>query len=372
MHDREAELLRTAYGELEGEARDYADPARAVAVARRRRTRRATVTSVLAAAAVATVVSVVSVGYGPWASRDAGPAAGITASATARATPGATGPITVRPPENAPALPPGGAGAAGRLVYTGCMDGCPTYLLTADGRQYLLGDTPPPQGNLTLSPDGRWLGLPTATGYELRDLLGGAVHTVKAPQDGAPGAVYSPWTWSADGRRLVLGHHADGKVRAYVTVDLADGRTTALTPPPGSEPVGMLASGEPLLFDESQYGRRSSRVTLAVGDSGRRITLDAGSTPLVTADGGPTVRVDGELIYAVAPDLTAVVVFGTGGEEVIRLPLDPGEAPLAPTRDGFAVLAGSTLEARTDSGARKPLFDLPRETQVVLPGSARH
>ncbi|MBG0829958.1 hypothetical protein HS041_19505 [Planomonospora sp. ID67723] len=369
MEDREAEVLRTAYGELEQGARDYADPARAVAAAGRRRTRRATAAAALAAAAVAAVTVGVT-GYGPWTSQGGGPATGTTASAGP--APGATGPIAVRPPENAPPLPEGGTGVSGRLIYTACMHGCPTYLLTADGRQYLLGEkTAPPHGNLTLSHDGRWLGLPTAAGYELRDLTGGTVHRIEAPRDGAPGAVYSPWTWSADGRRLVLGHHADGEVGAYVTVDLADGRTTALTPPPGFEPVGMLASGEPLLFDESRYGKRSTRVTLAVGDSGRRITLEAGTVPLVTPDGGPAIRVAGERIYAVAPDLTAVVAYDTGGRELARLRPGPGETPIAPVGDGFAVLTGSVLETWTEAGGRTPLYDLPQEAQIVLPGGTR-
>ncbi|GIH95700.1 hypothetical protein ACFFMN_01520 [Planobispora siamensis] len=374
--DREAEVLRTAYGELEREARDYADPVRAVTAARRRRAGRTAAGAVLAAAAVAGVVGLA--GYGPWAPGETGPATGATASATASVTASVTtgptaGPITVRPPASAPPLPEGGAGAAGLLIYTSCVNDCPTYLLTADGRQYLLGGkTAPPPGNLTLSPDGRWLGRPTGTGYELRDLVGGAVHTVDAPRDGAPGAVYSPWTWSADGRRLVLGHHASGEVGSYAEVNLADGRTTALTPDPGFEPVGMLTSGEPLLFEESRYGERATRVALAAGTPGRRITLDAGSTPLVSADGGPSIQVRGERIYAVAPDLTAVVVFGADGGELARLRLKPGETPLAPEGDGFAVLTGSRLERWTASGSRTPLYDLPQEALTVLPGQARH
>ncbi|GIH98408.1 hypothetical protein [Planobispora takensis] len=373
MQDRESEVLRAAYGELEREARDYADPVRAVAAARRRRAGRTAAGGVLAAAAVAGVVGLA--GYGPWASRETGPVTGATASATASATAGPTaGPAAVSPPASAPPLPAEGTGAAGLLVYTGCVNGCPTYLLTADGRQYLLGEkTAPPPGNLTLSPDGRWLGLPAGTGYRLHDLVGGAVHTVDAPPDGAPGAVYSPWTWSADGRRLVLGHHAGGEVGAYVEVDLDDGgRTTALTPARGFEPVGMLASGEPLLFEESRYGERATRVTLTVGESGRRITLDGGSTPLVSADGGPVIWTRGDRIYAAAPDSTAVVVFGADGGELARLRLKPGQTPLAPAGDGLAVLTGSRLELWTASGARRPLYDLPQEALTVLPGQARH
>ncbi|MFG1710344.1 hypothetical protein ACFLIM_44965 [Nonomuraea sp. M3C6] len=367
MESKETKMLRAAYRELELEARDYADPATVAATVRRRRARRATVTAVLAMVTVAGVV-----GYGPWRSSQAGPVTAVMTSATAEAAPGTAGPLTVRPPASASPLPEGTAGASGLLVYTSCTYGCPTYLVLADGRQRLLGEqTVFPPGNITLSPDGRWLGLPIGAGYELRDLIGDAVHVIDAPPKSAPGAVYSPWAWSADGRRLVLGHHTSGDVGAYAQVDPADGTVTALRLPSGSEPLGMLASGEPLLFDESRYGKRSAVIELTVGRTGRRITLDAGSTPLVTANGGPAIQVRGERVYAVAPDLTVVIAFDLDGRELYRLPLSPGETPLAPIGDGFGVLTESALELRTDTGTRT-LYDLPKDVQMVLPGQARH
>lgn len=356
MEHRESEALRAGYRALEEEARDYADPVTAMSRARRRRTG-------LAAAGAALTVTAVLAGVGlqhqPWAA-SVSPAVAVT-----------TTPFVIRPPANAAPLPEHGTGAAGLLVYTTCMHGCPTYLVLTDGRQHLVGEqTPPPPGNLTLSPDGRWLGRPTASGYELQDLIDGTVHEITSPRPTEPGLVLSPWAWSAGGR-LLLGYHASGDVRSYVEVDLADGRTTTPAVPQGFEPVGTLPSGVSLLTDRSRYGERATRLDLAVGEPGRRITLDGGSTALITEDGGPTIQVRGDRVHAVAPELTAVIVFDTEGDEVARLPLRPGDTPLGPVEGGYAVQAGSAIQLRTPSGSRL-LYDVPENALVVLPGTARH
>lgn len=364
MESKETEELRAAYRELEREARSYADPAAAVTTARRRRTR---MTATAAAAAVAVIVVGAGVGWDRGTSPTTETAAQMAPSGSARPS----APLNISPPANASPLPGGGTGVSGLLLYTSCMHGCPTFVVLTDGRQYRLdGQTAPPPGNLTLSPDGRWLGMPTATGYELRDLVEGTVHRIAAPQKSRPNAVYSPWVWSADGRFLVLGHHASGDVRAYVQVEPATGRTTTPKIPDGYEPLGVLPSGDALLFDRSAHGKTSSRVDLALGVPGRFLTLDAGSTSLVTADGGPTIQVRGDRIYAVAPDLTTVIVFDLNGKELSRIPLSQGEGPLVPVEEGYAVQSGPVLEVRAAASGRK-LHDVPKEAQIVLPGQAR-
>ncbi|MFB9967263.1 hypothetical protein ACFFOP_32305 [Sinosporangium siamense] len=72
-----------------------------------------------------------------------------------------------------------------------------------------------------------------------------------------------------------------------------------------------------------------------------------------------------------SPELIAVIVFDLTGDELFRVPLGPGEAPLVPLRDGFAVRAGAGVEVRTPSGSER-LHTLSGGAQVVLPGQARH
>lgn len=317
------EALRAAYRALEEEAGDYADPGKALSIVRRRRM------AVVGAAAVA----VLAVAGGMW---------------FARAAPSQEVSVATRPPDT------------GRSIHTACMYGCPTYLTLSDGRQVLLGrQTAPPPGNLTLSPDGRWLGTPTATAFELKDLTGTTVH--RSPP-AARGEVVAPWAWSADSRTLLLASHASGDVSAYYLLDLTTGGVTRPDVPEGFEPVG-IAHGELVLFQESQYGKPATSVELRTGD--RTVTLDAGDAELITQDGGPTLSVREDRIYALAPATDTMIEFGLDGKELTRYPLG-GEA-LAPSPDGYVV-----SDAGKVSAGGRPLFDLPRESLIVVPGMARH
>ncbi|MGV9301795.1 hypothetical protein ACWDLG_00340 [Nonomuraea sp. NPDC003727] len=315
------EALRAAYRTLEQEAGDYADSARALAVMRRRR----------AAVAVAAVAAVLAVVGGLWFVRPASPEVSVAAQ-------------------------PSGVG---RSIHTACMYGCPTYLTLTDGRQVLLGEqTAPPPGNLTLSPDGRWLGMPTPSGFQLKDLSGSTVY--HGPQAGQGEAV-TPWAWSADSRTLLLAGHASGKVGAYFLFDLTTGRVTRPEVPSGFEPVG-LARGELVLFAESQYGKRATRVELTVG--GRPVTLDAGDAELVTEDGGPTIEVYGDRIYALAFPSNTMIEFGLDGKELTRYRL--AGQPLGPSEDGYVVSTAGKVSA-----GGKELFELPPDSLIVVPGMAR-
>ncbi|MGW2161368.1 hypothetical protein [Nonomuraea sp. NPDC001699] len=289
----------------------------------------------------------------------------------------------VEPPAQAPTLPSSGPVGRGALVYTACPSRCPTFLLLADGRQYLLGErTVSPPGNLTLSPDGRWLGRPADGGYEVRDLLGGAVHRLEPPTGGDADSAYSPWVWSADSRRLIVGYHASGDVRSYQALEFPGGRAGELDLPRGQEPVGLLPSGEPLLLDVARHDRRPlKRVTLTQADTGRALTLTSGAGVLADADHGLTVQVRGERVYTLeySGDRIAVLEFDVTGRQVGRLPLPSGQFPVGPVDGGFAVVqvpqdqarGRQKLEVVSPSG-RRPLFDVPGLAAVVLPGGARH
>lgn len=277
------------------------------------------------------------------------------------------------PPRQPQGLPAGPVGA-GALVYRACREGCPTFLLTTYGTQYLLGErTINPPGNFTLSPDGRWLGTPTTGGgYEVRDLQGTSIHTMRPPVSGDAESAYSPWAWSADSQRLVLGYHASGDVSAYTDVDLRTGRSAEFDLPREQEPVGILPSGNLLLLEQS-------RVQLS--SAGRTFTLTSGAGVLADADHGLSIQVSGERIFALAysGDRITVVEFDSTGKEVARTPLPADEFPLGPVSGGFAIVqvpldqarGRQRLETLSPSG-RQLLFEVPGTADVVLPGAARH
>lgn len=101
----------TAYRELDAEARDYADPDRALAVARRRRRNRLTATAVVAPL----LAGALAAGVAAWPSGDPQPPAYV---------------VSVSAPGllQAPAKPkplPAGAVRPAVLAYAPCFSGCP-------------------------------------------------------------------------------------------------------------------------------------------------------------------------------------------------------------------------------------------------------
>lgn len=360
--------LGEAYHHLDQDARNYADADRALVTLRTRRARTA-----LVAGSAALVVVVGGLAAFQQRLPDSPEASATVASPTR----------TVEPPAEAPALPATGPVGKGAMVYTACHTKCPTLLLLVDGRQYLLGErTVNPPGNITLSPDGRWLGQPVSGGYEVRDLLAGGVHRLEPPGGGDADSAYSPWAWSADSRRLIAGYHASGNVSAYVTLELPSGRTSRLDPPPRHEPVGLLPSGDLLLLDQSQPGGLPlERVTLRHAGTGRTVTLAAGAGVLADTDHGLWIQVHGERVFTLeySGDLTTVLEFDITGRQVTRLPLPADQFPVGPVGGGYAVIrvpqdqvnGRQKLESVSLSGSRT-LFDVPGQAAVVLPGGARH
>ena len=360
--------LDEAYRDLAADARNYADPDRVLHEARRRRTRRATLLVAAVVTAVASALGVAQLVRPP--SQIAAPAPAVR---------------TIAPPPSSTPLPQDSAVGRGTLVYTACQFGCPTYLVVEDGRQFLLDEqTEPPPGNLTLSPDGRWLGRPTSTGYSLRDLLGTDTRLIEVPRSsGVDGLRLSPWGWADDSQQAILGAHTDGDVARYLSVSLPSGRTATAAVPAGTEPVGLSRSGDLLLLDERSYGRLPlTRVDLQLGDTGPgiRIQTVAPSTVLADQDHGLTLQVRNDRIYALthATSQAAVVQYDLRGRTVGEARLGPADAPLGPVDEGYAVLSvpasgGATAELTVLSGTtRRVLAVLPSAALVVLPGSSRH
>ncbi|MFI6315964.1 hypothetical protein ACIBG8_00510 [Nonomuraea sp. NPDC050556] len=354
--------LGEAYHRLDQDARDYTDAGRALGTLRARRRRRAVVAGVLAIA--------LGVGVQQWLSpRGDGTATVASAPPSVPA---------IQPPADAPPLPVTGPVGRGALVYTACQSACPTFLVLTDGTQRLLGQrTVYPPGNITLSPDGRWLGRPVDGGYEVRDLLGSAVHHLEPPVGGGADSAYSPWAWSADSRRLIAGYHASGNVSSYVVLDLSNGVHTPLSVPEGQEPVGLLPSGAPILLTSSP----SPRNRLTLQHDGKTVVLTSDEGVFSDTDHGVSIQVYGESLFVLeySADRIAVLTFNADGKRQNRVALSADEFPVGPVAGGFAIIrlpndqarGRQQLESVSPTG-RIPLFDLPGQAAIVLPGGTRH
>jgi hypothetical protein len=225
--------LRDLLDDLASGARGYGDPDVAVATARRRVAVRRVAVPLVAAAAVAILAAVLT---SP-AVRDrfdSGPEIGTTPDAR----PDYPDRVTV--PERADPVPDTPLTGSASFVYAPCPRDCDPYLVMQDGTQYRLPrpDIGPPDHGYTLSPDGRWLGRPTASGFELRDLRGGRMPV----PDGGPG-VTEAWVWTPDSRTVLLARHVDGAVDHYVLVDLYGGSPVRVAPPP-ARVVAIRNTGE--------------------------------------------------------------------------------------------------------------------------------
>jgi hypothetical protein len=226
--------MRDLLDDLAADARDYGDPDRAVATARRRVAVRRVAVPLVAAAAVAILAAVLT---SP-AVRDrfdGGPDIGTTPD------PYPQYPDRVTVPERADPLPATPLTGNAAFVYAPCPRDCDPYLVMPDGTQYRLPrpDLGTPVYGYSLSPDGRWLGRPTAAGFELRDLRGGAT----AIPDSGPG-VTEAWVWAPDSRTVLLARHHDGAVDHYLLVTLNGGQPPQRIAPPSATVVAMRNNGD--------------------------------------------------------------------------------------------------------------------------------
>ncbi|MFC6018223.1 TolB family protein [Plantactinospora solaniradicis] len=366
--------ILTAYRELDAEARNYADPDRAVAAARRRRRTR----FVAAAVAAPLVAGTLGVGAALWPAAESAPPPVVGAERTISVTE----PGVIQPPAKPQPLPTGAVGNAA-LVYTPCFSGCDALVALTDGRQFVVPPDPDGvfAGSLTLSPDGAWIGYPVAGEYLVRDLTGKRVHRLEGS---SPGRRIGAAAWSADsGRLLVFDEPRAGGDGVYTMLDVGTGAVTTPGVPTGSRVVGVLPDGAVLYRPSTQTGRA---VTLSTSD-GRTFPIDLGNR-LTTGESVQAVHLarDGREVYVVVgtphPDVptaggapTAVVSVALTGKTLARYELGTtsGAAdfwePLGVGVDGFVfghcVQSGettrTTLVTVSAAGSRQGL---------VVPGSA--
>ncbi|WP_203733620.1 hypothetical protein [Paractinoplanes durhamensis] len=340
------------YRELDAEARNYVDPERVIALAKRRR-------SAAAAVAVVPVVLAGLVGavvvLGPGAAHTPSVPAGEGARPSAATEAGA-----LRPPGRSTALPAGPVGRAA-YAYTPCRDACDgVFVVLTDGRQFVLpapADGGPPVHSITMSRDGRWLGYQSHGRYMVRSLTDVRVHAVKSA---ATDAVF-PVAWSSDSGRLLLQRTDSDTNAAYTVLEVGSGLATQLTAPAGTKAFGILPDGTVLFRNENSTGPVVAWSTSA----GQTVTID------VTAQlDGESVRSvnlapDNQSVYVVAArsvegqdsrELTAVIHADFTGKvlgryEIPKMDLENQFCDvLGPTADGFA------LSCRNGSGSMTTLL----------------
>ncbi len=198
-----------------------------------------------------------------WASRAVGVGVAVLIAVTACASHGsgvyqvpspletsaATGavvgfPKRIVPPAPAVALPADEPVGLGAFVYQRSVQGCcsTAFLVLPDGRQFSLDVDglwqPEAIFAVTLSPDGRWLGVDAPDGYAVRDLTGTTTRRVGGI--GYPG--FEATAWSPNSRWLLLTARSGGPESRVVDVT-----TGAVAAPPRTTfgpLVGVLGSGD--------------------------------------------------------------------------------------------------------------------------------
>jgi hypothetical protein len=284
------------YREMDAEARNYADPERAITAAKRRRRFAVAVTPVALAGLIGAVMvlRLVATGTPP------PPAAEATFPTTA------TEAGTLRPRGQVMVLPSGPVGRAA-FAYGPCRgDNCGTFVVLSDGRQFVL---PPfseedlPILSIEISWDGRWLGHRSEGQYLVRSLTDGRVHRVK-PE--AAGVVVFPVAWSSDSRRLLLQLTDDRDATAgYTVLDVESGLTTRLTAPTGMEAFGIRPDGTVLFHHDGKIVAQST-------SAGHTATIDV------------TSQLKDETVHSVflAPDDRSVYVVTGNGEQPVVIHAD--------------------------------------------------
>lgn len=320
--------ILSTYRETADEARNYADPDRAVAtVRRRRRIRVALVVPVLAAA----------LGAGMFLLPTSAPAPTPISVADS---------VLLAAPVKPEPLPLGAIGTAA-LVYTPCSSGCNAYLALTDGRQFVVPPDPSGvfAGTLSLSPDGARLGYPIADEYLVRDLTGSKVRRIKASD---PGRRIGAAAWSGDATKLLLAEEPRaGGDPSYQLFDVTTGAATKLSIPDGQRAAGVLPDGSVLYRPSTPTGTtltltatdgRAYPIALgpnvAAGESVQSVQLARNGTEVWIIVGTPHADVP-----TANGKPTAVVLATLTGEIRARyaVPAKGLWEPLNPTADGFVL-----------------------------------
>ncbi|WP_019869750.1 TolB-like translocation protein [Salinispora oceanensis] len=370
--------FRSAYRELAEEAGSYADPERAIAVARRRRRN-----SILVLPAVLTVaitigtVLAVRPDSGPAPAQPLGP--GVTASAQA--------------PAAATPLPATAVGPA-TLAYAPCRT-CATQIVLATGAHHLVpSDSGMTSIGTSLSPDGRWLSYPAGRDMKIRDLTGDRVWTVASS---GPQRRVGIWAWSVDSSRLLLGDYHDGQDNRYTVLRLDTGTRTAVDVAEEDLIVGLLPTGEVLTTPDllGPDRQRSTRITLTVGTGTAARTIDVDATRWLDATETvvwhdavhPAAGGGYSLVVATypgeGPDPTAVLRVNAAGEITDRQDVPSRDKGFqywyVVGSDGSDVLFGkvetligqqaTTLIAVQPDGHLREITTLPQEAVIKAPGA---
>lgn len=146
-------------------------------------------------------------------------------------------------PGSAAPLPDGILSRA-ELVYA-CVQGCRPVVLFADGREFEVPTDAPSTREITLSPDGRWLGYPLGTGFVVRDLLSHVEHRTGSD---ALNRRLQAWAWTADSSQLLLAEVRDGRPEAFALLRVEVGVTVGGAPTAGAASTaggGPTAGGSP-------------------------------------------------------------------------------------------------------------------------------
>lgn len=335
------------------------------------------------------------------------------------------GPVGAAPsagPTSAAPLPDGILSRA-ELVYA-CVQGCRPVVLFADGREFEVPTDAPSTREITLSPDGRWLGYPLGAGFVVRDLLGHVEHRTGSD---TLNRRLQAWAWTADSSRLLLAEVRDGRPEAFVLLRVDVGPRVEVGPPVGDGPPGESGPpsdsrppGEPVgdvLTEVAAWpgheiiGVRSPAELLTVrpdAPSGTQVEVGL-SNPAGTIEHWFTVDAAEHLRTGERIEPTSLRFSGSGYEVVI---IDAANGPVAVLRfagpesssevgsqggvgrfdlaqpgpgrwsvlgigaDGRAFVhngpGGTEVWYLTADGSLRPGRALPGDAVVVTPGTARN
>jgi hypothetical protein len=258
------------------------------------------------------------------------------------------------PSDSVPSVAPLPDGVLSRaeLVYA-CVQGCRPVVVFLDGREFEVPTDASSTREVTLSPDGRWLGYPLGTGFVVRDLLG---HAELRTGSDAVDRRLQAWAWTPDSSQLLLAEVRDGRPEAFVLLRVGgppDGAAWLGTGPPGGGSTSAPANGGPNVGGGTTevaawpghdiIGVRSPAELLTIRPdlpSGTRV--EAGlSNPAGTIERWFTVEAAAHLRPGERIEPTSLRFSGSGYDIVV---LDASNGPVAVLRFAGPEKAGSPGE----------------------------
>jgi hypothetical protein len=184
-----------------------------------------------------------------------------------------SGPPSAGPSAGPETLPEEGVLSLAELAFS-CVRGCTPVLLLADGREFTIPTDASSVRDVTLSPDGRWLGYPLGTGFVVRDLLGSDGYRLGSR---AVNRRLAAWAWSADSSLLLLADLRDGRPEEFFVQNLPNRSHTSVTVWPGHELLGVRPPSELITVrtDAGSGARVAIDLTNEFGRTTASLTVDA-------------------------------------------------------------------------------------------------